>query len=492
MLSTKKKYLLLLASVILFVCITYTIILTFRSITDQSHAQHQQVQLAITLAGYILPIVLAWLALLPWAAVVLSTLATIVAFLTIAKTSNTAFLLFGIYYVSAVGLLWFQKRFTHDTVVLHDLEIEKTIKEKNILTEEYKKKNKALEIFLHKYADYANLRGVIEDFASTLSLDKICEIIVRATLNAIGKGEEVMLYIVDLDENSLSLRASKSIDRKRRTKIKKGDIFDKWVLKNIQQLMVNDITSDVRFDVDQNVVSEGLKSLMVTPLMYQSRVIGTLRLNSEDIETFSIEDLRVFSIIAGLASAALSNAILYQKTEELAIKDSLTGLFVHRYFKDRLKEEYKRALLTNTPLTLAMADLDNFKSYNDRYGHTAGDIILKKVSEIISSVIKEKGIVSRYGGEEFAILLPKVMSKDAYEDLETIREKVASTSFDLRGVRTAITISIGVASIPSDTLDSEELIKMADMCLYDAKGRGKNQVIGEYKKGDKRKKKREK
>jgi len=282
--SKQNKYLLLLASILLFAAITVSVISTFRTTVDQTRIENYHIQLAIVLSIYMIPILIAWFTAIPAATLVYTAVSIVFVLLSMAKTANPAFLLFAIYYASTIGVLWYQKRFTYNTVVVHDLEVEKTLKEKNILAEENKKKNKALEIFLHKYADYANLRGVIEDFASTLSLDKITELIVRATLNAIGKGEQVMLYLVDLDENSLSLRATKSIDRKRRSKQKKGDIFDKWVIKNMQQLMVNDVASDVRFDMNQNYVHEELKSLMVAPLMYQSRVAGTLRINSEESE----------------------------------------------------------------------------------------------------------------------------------------------------------------------------------------------------------------
>jgi diguanylate cyclase (GGDEF)-like protein len=474
--SKKNNFILRIFSSFLFLVITYIIILTFGLISEPTHNQNQQVTLSILLASYLSPLTLIWISAMPVWSLTLSGVAIIFSILTALKTLNIGFIFFGAYFMAVMAILFFYRRYTKETVVMHELEIERTIKERNILEEEFKKKNKALEIFLHKYADYANLRSVIENFSSTLSLDKICSVIVGATLNAIGKGDRVYLYLIDLDENSLCLRATKSIDRKRRSKNKKGDIFDQWVLKHIQQLMVNDITTDVRFDFQQNRIGDDLKSLMVAPLMYESRVVGTLRINSDLADVFTIEDFRVFTIIANLASAAVSNAILYQKTEELAIKDSLTGLFVHRYFRERLKEEYKRSLLTNAPLTLIMTDLDNFKSYNDQYGHTAGDLILKRVSQILFSIFNEEAIVARYGGEEFVVLIPKATSDDVLTDAEEVRKIIAAEAFELRGIKTKITLSMGIASIPADTLDSEELIKIADERLYAAKRSGKNTI----------------
>lgn len=483
MLKIKKNTILLYCSIIYFACIAYLVIVTFSQIDLAVPTSSYSLQLCLQLMCCVFPIIIMWLAAYAWGSFFMTLFACMLSLLVMAKTSNGAFFLFPFFFLSIIGMLHYLKRSTKNIIVLNELEIERTTQEKNIIEKEYEGKNRALEIFLHKYADYSNLRTVIEDFSSTLELDKICEVIVRGALNTIGKGELVLLYIVDLNENSLSLRASKSVDRKRRTKIKKGDIFDQWVLKNKQQLLVNDVATDVRFDVQQSATGDILKSLMIAPLVYQSRVVGTLRVNSENIETFTIEDFRVFSIVSDLASAALSNAFLYQKTEELAIKDSLTGLYVHRYFKERLKEEYKRALLTNAPLTFVMADIDNFKSYNDNYGHAAGDIILKNVSRIIDEIASDRGIVARYGGEEFALLFPQCSIANATEISEAIRAAIQNEIFDLRGINTQITISMGVANIPLDTLDSFELIRIADERLYAAKKNGKNQVVYEGKLG---------
>ena len=476
--SLKYKLLLVTASAVLFVILTSTLISTFGKISPQTVLYSFECPLCIILFSYSFPILLAWLALLPWCSFLFVLLSSVLCLLTVVKTEQNVFLLYIVYYVLLFFFLTWEHQRKKNILVINALDVEKTAKEKNILETSLAEKSKALEIYLHTYVDYSNLRKVIDDFSSTLALDSVCELIVNNAFNMIGKGELVLLYLVDLDKNSLSLYASKSIDNKRRTKIKKGDIFDQWVLKNRQQLLVSDITKDVRFDKHLSNIGEEFKSLVVTPLIYELRVVGTLRINSEAADTFYTDDLRALSVVGSIASAALSNAFLYQKTEELAIKDSLTGLFVHRYFKERLSEEHKRALLTNTSLTLLMADLDNFKSYNDRYGHAAGDIILKKVSTIFVEKIKESGFVARYGGEEFAVLLPKTSKEAGVTLAQEIRKDVANEKFDLRGVSTKITISIGVANMPDDTLDREELIKLSDTCLYEAKKKGRNKVIG--------------
>jgi len=421
----------------------------------------------------------AWIAHVRWLAGMYGGLGSTLCFFAYLKTGNPILLMAIVYLTFLLCIVAYLHQIKKNALVIAALDHERLIEEKNVLEESFSKKAKALDMFLHKYADYSKLRGLIDDFASTLSLPKLNSFIVTDTFEVLGKGDFILLYLVDLDENSLSLVASKSVYAKKRTKVKKGDIFDQWVMKNKLQLLVSDITRDVRFDKQRSVFGEEYKSLMVTPIIYESRVVGTLHVDSREADTFTTDDLRILSIIGGIASAALSNAFLYQKTEQLAIKDSLTGLFVHRYFKERLKEEYKRALLTNAPLTLLMTDIDDFKSYNDRYGHAAGDLILKRIGELLFASVKDAGIVARYGGEEFAVLLPKTEKEEGMRIAECIRESIAQEKFELRGVNTSITLSIGVANIPVDSLDSEELIRIADTYLYSAKKKGKNKVLGQ-------------
>lgn len=478
MVSFKQKTILTSIGVFLFIGTCICTISLFAKLTTPQDTTRYALHLVSVNFLFTFSILVFWIAALNWVALIASSLAVAIVILTAVKTNQSAFLIFIIYFFGLhVFMLW-RHRVKKEILVINDLDIERANEEKNILEKAFNEKTKALESFLHKYADYSKLRNVIDVFASTLDLSRLCHLIVNEVIDFIQKGEYVLLYLVDIDEQSLSLVASKSSSKKRRSKVKKGDIFDQWVLRNKQQLLVSDIHKDVRFD-NQTLSASDFRGLISTPLIYEGRVVGTLRVNAEQEDIFSLDDLRVLSVIGNVASAALSNAFLYQKTEELAITDSLTGVYVHRYFKARLKEEYKRALITNAPLSLLMCDLDNFKTYNDRYGHTAGDIILKKVSALIGEIIGENGILARYGGEEFAVLLPRVSLHAGLEYAELIRNAIENEPFTLRGVNTGTSISIGVASIPTDTLDSEELIRKADVRLYAAKRSGKNKVIGE-------------
>ena len=169
--------------------------------------------------------------------------------------------------------------------------------------------------------------------------------------------------------------------------------------------------------------------------------------------------------------------------ERLSVTDGLTGLYNHRYFVERLHEEFRRAQRYRDPVSLMMLDLDHFKRVNDDHGHPFGDRVLRGTAELLSSSLREPDICARYGGEEFAIILPKTPRAGAFVVAERflgrMREKVYlhEATDGTREVR--VTASVGVAAFPCEGVDSPEaLIARADEALYRAKGEGRNTIRG--------------
>ena len=170
------------------------------------------------------------------------------------------------------------------------------------------------------------------------------------------------------------------------------------------------------------------------------------------------------------------NETLRRKNEELerlSITDGLTGLANHRFLMQRLKEEGTRANRHNREFCVLMADVDHFKSYNDTFGHPAGDDVLKKVASILRSCTRSMDCAARYGGEEFAVVLPETAIAGAVEVAERIRARVAQERFDGR----QITLSLGVAEFPAHAAEPQELISAADRALYEAKHAGRDRVV---------------
>ncbi|WNG44960.1 diguanylate cyclase [Archangium minus] len=180
-----------------------------------------------------------------------------------------------------------------------------------------------------------------------------------------------------------------------------------------------------------------------------------------------------------------ANKELAQKREELLALtriDALTGLYNRRYFEERLTEEFIRSTRYRSPLSLVMLDIDHFKKLNDNYGHPFGDEVLRTVARTVRSKLREVDFVARYGGEEIIALLPETGPKEALGACERVREAIASLQLEHRaqdGTRQQVrcSASLGVASVPAKSiLALEELLRVADVCLYEAKGAGRNCV----------------
>lgn len=165
------------------------------------------------------------------------------------------------------------------------------------------------------------------------------------------------------------------------------------------------------------------------------------------------------------------------KLQSLAATDALTGLINRRQFNLRLQAEVSRARRHRSPLTLALFDIDDFKKLNDFYGHTVGDRILRELGQLLVSNTRESDVTARYGGEEFAIILPETRQMEAYEFLERLRSLVSKTVFCLPDNPLTITISIGLAQFDPQAHTVAEFVNQADAALYEAKRKGKNQVV---------------
>lgn len=250
-----------------------------------------------------------------------------------------------------------------------------------------------------------------------------------------------------------------------------SDPIGTWVVKNRIPLLVTDITEDARFSF---LGPNRRGSLMCSPIERESHIVGTLAVESVKPEQWKEQDLRFFSDLSNIVSLALSNAVYYEKVESLAVKDSLTHLFVRKRFDERIEEEFARARAVGSNLTLLMLDIDHFKKINDRYGHPVGDQVLRHVAEVVMSQTRETDFCARYGGEEIAVLMPLTSLENSYQIAERIREKVMNGKVGSTGA--SVTISGGIASIQSYMRGPEQLVESADRALYKSKSAGRNRI----------------
>jgi len=326
---------------------------------------------------------------------------------------------------------------------------------------------------------YSNLKDYIEELNRSLALDSVAESLTAIAFSHIARRQGVcILYFIDKQLN-LQIFKTKKQDDSLIIQAKKGDVFDYWVLRHLSPLLIEDTRKDFRFDLEKLDARESrpILSLISSPLMSEHRVLGTLRLDHAEANFFTQDDLRFLVTICDLGAVAIENSELYQKTRDLAIHDTLTLLFTKRFFMERLTEECLRASSQHTELYLLMLDIDFFKDYNDRYGHMAGDIVLKRLSQVMTDTLEDTlATVSRFGGEEFSVLLPCVNKKSAQSFAEEIRRKIEEKEIILRRQKTRVTVSIGIARFSADAATEDELIRRADKALYQAKRRGRNQV----------------
>lgn len=350
----------------------------------------------------------------------------------------------------------------------------------NLLEGELAKERQAITAYEKKITNYSYLKKVTEQLCLCFTLDETVRTLSHEVDQLFGRQEiQTLVYLFHSRTGELGLCSSLKGRKKVKVKEKQGDVYDRWVVKTLKSLLVEDAKKDFRFDLD--AVTEGssrsVRSLMSVPMMTGNKVIGILRVDSPREDRFSSGDIRLLSTIADLGAIAIENTQLYEQIEHLAAHDSLTGLSLRRFFMRALSLEVSRELRKQEDLSFLMVDLDRFKQYNDRFGHTAGDILLRAVGRILSRMFQGPGqLVCRYGGEEFAVALPNCPKAKAVALAEDFRRFVEKETIVLRREKTHITVSVGVASVPEDARVKEELIQRADEALYRAKAKGRNRV----------------
>ncbi len=220
-----------------------------------------------------------------------------------------------------------------------------------------------------------------------------------------------------------------------------------------------------------------LKSYLVLPLAVGEEIIGSISLNSDQPNAFDAQDLQFFSVIGYQMAATLKHFQRFSTVKTMAIYDPLTTLYNRRYFEERMIVEAQKSFYGGSFLSLVMVDIDHFKKVNDTFGHTEGDKVLQEIASLLKASVRKKDTVARYGGEEFILILPEAGLEEAGMIAERIRRLVENTLFELGQARIHLTVSLGISNFPGHHARSkEDLVKMADQALYDAKRGGRNRV----------------
>jgi len=256
---------------------------------------------------------------------------------------------------------------------------------------------------------------------------------------------------------------------------KSGIVSDVFLTK--VPVFIPSVTKEVRYRI--SYFSEDEKSIIFLPLVCFSKVYGVLKVYSQKEDYFDMDDFRILEIIATTAAISIENISLFKTTQELALKDPLTGIYTRRAFEDKMDEEILVSARTKKPFSLAIIDIDHFKKINDTYGHQVGDEILKYMANMIKSSMREFDFIARYGGEEFALIMPQTDKKTALQVLRELTNLIKNYPPVVDENIIKITVSIGVSEFPLEALSKSQIIRVADERLYKAKNEGRDRIIYE-------------
>ena len=248
----------------------------------------------------------------------------------------------------------------------------------------------------------------------------------------------------------------------------------RWVVRNGIEFLAADVSCDDR------VPAGATGSVIAFPLVSRQRTVGAL-VGLDPVPSAIAPALgsalpSLYSILE-LPAIALDNALALQKAEALSVTDDLTRLYNSRYLNLFLHRESKRAVRNGRPLSLLFLDMDGFKQVNDAHGHQAGSKALVEVGAIIRSSARETDVAARFGGDEFAVVLPDTGSDGAVSAASRIRERIHAHGFlESDGLSVHLTASIGVATLPDVSTSAEELLRAADVAMYRVKDAGKDGI----------------
>lgn len=324
-------------------------------------------------------------------------------------------------------------------------------------------------------------------FNMIISLDDLVNFTV-VKVSQLLEAQRSSLMLLDKKSGELFICAAYGLKEEvvKNTRLKIGESIAGQVAKVREPLWVVNIENDLRF-LRKNNPSYITNSFISVPLRKGKEIVGVFNLSNK-IPFFTEDDVEFVSIVAHQAAIAIEKIRLYDTVTKVAITDDLTGLFNRRYFTRQLKEEIKRIQRYQHSLSLIMLDIDNFKNFNDTCGHLMGDAVLRKIARILETNVRNVDVVSRYGGEEFIVILPETDTDEARNVAEKIRKASEEALFTKEDslalpkerqkdniLLKRLTISGGVASYQPGE-DLEEFIRRVDFALYQAKEAGKNRI----------------
>ncbi|HSB00771.1 MAG TPA: diguanylate cyclase [Anaerolineales bacterium] len=317
------------------------------------------------------------------------------------------------------------------------------------------------------------LQSISHAVTSSLDINEILNNVIRLLRNSFGY-TYIGVYLLDGDVLHLGAQLGFPDDRNIREMPITSGVIGRTVRTRETQFV-----PDADADPDFVRASYEVKSEIAVPLLKDENVLGVLNVESREHGSLDENDVDLLNALAGSIAVAIDNARLHAEVRIMAMTDVVSGLANRRAFDEILHAEVTRATRYNQPISLIILDLDSFKEYNDKWGHPAGDVRLKEIAGLLRSNVRDPDVAVRYGGEEFAVILPNTPKSGAMRLAERLRRAAEADAPYRNSNRSPIagyTISLGVATFPDDATSLEALLLAADNAELMAKRLGKNRV----------------
>ena len=337
-----------------------------------------------------------------------------------------------------------------------------------------------LEISVEAERRQRQLAEQLRQLAGTLNSSLELEVVLDQSLAALQQlipYDRAAIMLVDAAQQAtyVALRGYAAPELLRQqSRLVSADPLLQEMASRRQAVLITHTPADTRFEA---LAQQKVTSILGMPLEVRDSLIGFVMLEQHTGAPFSERDAEIGMVFAAQAAVAIDNARLFGEIQRLAITDGLTHVWNRRYFFELSEREWSRALRYDHPLSVLMIDADHFKRVNDTYGHAAGDYTLTTLVEICRQQLRESDILGRYGGEEFAVVLPDTDLSAAYATAERLRSAVEQAELFFNHQHISLTVSIGVASKTSTMISLAALLDRADRGLYLAKEMGRNRVV---------------
>ncbi|NLO38998.1 MAG: sensor domain-containing diguanylate cyclase [Ruminiclostridium sp.] len=341
------------------------------------------------------------------------------------------------------------------------------LKEVNLQLEDSNKK------LTSSIAEFFTLQQISQAISSIFDMNELLQFVNDIIIGVMGVStSNIALYGSGSDR--LKVQVSNIYNKKERAIL--TDNINTPYLKDAVDKGTTILNNTVNPDDFDFTRGRNIRSLLCVPFLVKGKSHGCVLIEHTIPEAFDEDNVRLLEIITQQISIAIDNARLYEQLQEFANTDGLTQIYNRVFFQNRLQHELEQAQQLGYEVSVILYDIDNFKRFNDTYGHLFGDIVLKTLAKLVKESIRKDDIVARFGGEEFIVLLPHTGKELAYEKAEELRKKISELTIRDQSIEASVTVSMGVSTFPTLAQTELTLINSADEALYVAKKSGKNCV----------------